>query len=56
MFQVRTLIVIHFAVLIWLAVFHRSAEAQMTKIKVAYPTTVGSRLISGLTMIFCPGL
>ena len=49
MFQVRTQKVIHFAVLIWLAVFHRSAEAQMTKIKVAYPTTVGSMAVVWVT-------
>jgi NitT/TauT family transport system substrate-binding protein len=45
MFKVGIMKVIHFAVLICLAVFHRSTEAQMTKIKVAYPTTVGSMAV-----------
>jgi NitT/TauT family transport system substrate-binding protein len=37
--------VIHFVLLLWLAVFYRSVEAQTTKLKVAYPTTVGSMAV-----------
>jgi len=41
--------VIHFALLLWLAVFYRSIEAQTTKLKVAYPTTVGSMAVVWVT-------
>lgn len=37
--------VIHLAVFIWLAIVHRPVEAQMIKLKVAYPTTVGSMAV-----------
>ena len=41
--------VIRFALLLWLGVFYRSVEAQTTKLKVAYPTTVGSMAVLWMT-------
>jgi len=41
--------VIRFALLLWLGVFYRSVEAQTTKLKVAYPTTVGSMAVLWVT-------
>ena len=44
-FNVGRVKLLHLAILLWLAIFYRPVEAQMTKLKVAYPTTVGSMAV-----------